>query len=80
MVLSYVIGQRYYPVNYPLRSMGLYTLLAAVLYGGIMLSNSNLPPVAAMSVNTMLIIFYVAIVVKRDLPLKSLPFVGRFIK
>ena len=80
MVLSYVIGQHYYPVNYPLRSMGLYTLLAAVLYGGIMLSNSNLPPVAAMSVNTMLIIFYVAIVVKRDLPLKSLPFVGRFIK
>lgn len=32
MLLSYFIGQRYYPIRYPLPVMGLYTLLAAALW------------------------------------------------
>ena len=32
MLLSYFIGQRYYPIRYPLAVMGLYTLLAAALW------------------------------------------------
>src|SRR3712207_7276222 len=31
MVASYVFGQKYYPVNYPLKDIALYVVLAAVL-------------------------------------------------
>lgn len=33
MTVSYFLGRKYYPIQYPLGRMGLYTLLAAVLYG-----------------------------------------------
>lgn len=32
MVLSYFLGRRYYPIDYPLRSIGVYVLVAAALY------------------------------------------------
>lgn len=32
MVASYLIGQHYYPIKYPLKEIGAYTLLAAILY------------------------------------------------
>lgn len=32
MLLSYIIGRRHYPIDYPLGLLGLYTLLAAVLW------------------------------------------------
>lgn len=32
MLLSYFVGQRYYPINYPLKSIGSYVLLAAFFY------------------------------------------------
>ena len=32
MVASYIIGQHYYPIKYPLKEIGAYTLLAAILY------------------------------------------------
>lgn len=32
MVVSYFVGRKYYPIDYDLRRMGAYTLLAAVLY------------------------------------------------
>lgn len=38
MVASYFIGQHYYPVKYPLKEIGLYTLLAVVLYAAGMYS------------------------------------------
>ena len=33
MVISYFVGRHYYPIPYDLHRIGLYTLLAAVLYG-----------------------------------------------
>lgn len=32
MVASYFIGQHYYPIKYPLKEIGAYTLLAVILY------------------------------------------------
>ncbi|MBO5720581.1 MAG: oligosaccharide flippase family protein [Bacteroidales bacterium] len=32
MIASYLIGQHYYPIAYPLKEIGLYTMLAAALY------------------------------------------------
>jgi O-antigen/teichoic acid export membrane protein len=79
MLLSYFIGQRYYKIDYPLRDMALYLAVAAVLYVGIVLTGS-LPLWASLPVNTLLIAAFVALIVRRDLPLASLPYVGRYFK
>lgn len=77
MVISYFAGQKYYPINYPLKSMGFYVLLSAVLFALMMLANAHLPLWAALLANTLLLVVYVAFIVKRDLPLSSLPVVGK---
>ena len=80
MVLSYFIGQKNYPIAYPMKEMGLYTLLAAILFVGISLSNKHLGFWPALLVNTMLVCVFLAYVVKKDLPLSELPVVGKYFK
>ncbi len=77
MVLSYFFGQKYYPIAYPLKSIFTYTLLAIVLFVGMTASNHYLPMLPALLVNTLLLIADVAFIVKRDLPLSSLPVIGK---
>ena len=79
MVLSYFIGQRYYKINYPLGDMALYTAVAAVLFLA-MSATKSLPLWAELAANTALIGLFVALLVRRDFPLKSLPVVGRFFR
>ena len=78
MVVSYVAGQKYYPIAYPLKSIAFYFALAAVLFALMTQANSHLPLWAALLVNSLLLVLFVAVVVKRDLPLKSLPVVGKY--
>ena len=80
MVLSYFIGQRYYPIAYPIKEMALYVVLALVIYGGISLSNDQLPMWGAIVVNTVLILLFTAYLVKKDFPLSSLPIIGKKFK
>ena len=77
MIISYFAGQKYYPIQYPLKSMGFYVLLSAVLFALMTLANAHLPLWAALLANTLLLVVYVAFIVKRDLPLSSLPIVGK---
>ena len=77
MVLSYFFGQKYYPIAYPLKSIFIYTLLAVVLFVGMSASNRYLPMLPALLVNTLLLIADVAFIVKKDLPLSSLPVIGK---
>ncbi|MBP5763720.1 MAG: lipopolysaccharide biosynthesis protein [Bacteroidales bacterium] len=78
MVASYIFGQKYYPINYPLKRILAYALLTVILFVGINESNQRLPMIPAMIVNTLLIGVFVAYVVKKDFPLSSLPVVGKF--
>ena len=80
MIVSYFFGQKYYPINYPLKEIALYTVVAAVLFGCITLANANLPTAAAIALNTVLIAAFVAMIVKRDFPLSHLPVIGRHFK
>ena len=80
MVLSYFIGQRYYPIAYPIKEMALYVVLALVIYGGISLSNDQLPMWGAIVVNTVLILLFTVYLVKKDFPLSSLPIIGKKFK
>lgn len=80
MLLSYFIGQKKYPINYPVREIMVYVLLAAVLTVGMTLANVYLPTIASLAVNTLLIAVFAAYLVKRDFPLKNLPVVGRWFR
>ena len=80
MVLSYFIGQHYYPIAYPIKQMSVYLILAILLFGGIQMANSMLAPWAAILVNTLLIGAFVAFLVKKDFPLSSLPVIGKKFK
>lgn len=77
MALSYVVGQKKYPINYPVKSILLYVLLGAILFVAMTFSNRCLGTAMALSVNTLLIAVYVVYLVKRDFPLSSLPVVGK---
>lgn len=77
MVLSYVVGQKKYPINYPVKSILLYVLLGTILFVAMTFANRCLGTAMALSVNTLLIAVYVVYLVKRDFPLSSLPVVGK---
>jgi len=79
MLLSYFIGQRYYKIDYPLRDISLYVVLACVLYGLMELS-AAWPMAGQLAFNTLLIVVFAAVVVKRDLPVERIPVVGRFFR
>ena len=80
MLTSYFVGQRHYPINYPVRQIMAYVALAAVLYFGMDYANSHLPTWAALCVNTALLCVFAAYLVKCDFPLGSLPVVGKYFK
>ena len=80
MLLSYVIGQRYYPIAYPIRQMSAYVLLTIVLFLAMQYANSTLPLWAALIANTLLIAVFAAYLVKKDFPLSSLPIIGKKFK
>ena len=80
MVLSYAIGQKKNPIRYPLRDIFFYVAISLILFAGMNVSNGNLPAWAALSVNTLLILAFLAIVIKKDFPLKHLPVIGKYFK
>ena len=80
MLVSYFVGQRYYPINYPIASIMSYVALAVVLFAAISWSNAKLPMPATLALNTLFIIVFAAVIVRRDFPLASLPVVGRYFR
>ncbi len=77
MLLSYFIGQRYYRIDYPLKDISLYVVVAFILFG-FMRAAADWPVVASLAFNTLLVLGFVALIVKRDLPLRSLPVIGKY--
>ena len=80
MLLSYIVGQKKYPINYPVRQIMVYVALAAVLTAGMTLANRALPMAGSLAVNTLLIAVFVVYLVRHDFPLSSLPVVGKYFK
>ena len=81
MVLSYVVGQRYYPIDYPLGAMAKYSLLTAVLYGAMTLGQNALPQTwMHLLLNTACVAIFLAYVVRTDMPLSGLPVVGKYFR
>lgn len=72
MLLSYFIGQKYYPIKYPLKEIGTYVLITVVLLAGMILSNRYFPVWATLSMNTLLLMVFVVYLAKHDFPLSNL--------
>ena len=68
MVASYFVGQKYYPIDYPIKDIALYVVLAWVCFRLMELS-ADWSMIGQLAFNTMLIIIFVAVILKRDLPL-----------
>lgn len=80
MTLSYIVGQRKYPIAYPIGRCLSYVALAVVLCVGMLLANKHLSMWLAVAVNTLLIAVFAVYLVKRDFPLRSLPVIGKHFK
>ena len=78
MVLSYIVGQRKNPIPYPMKDIAVYVLAAALLFAAMQIVPAAWPAPAVMAVNTLLIAVFAAIIIRRDLPLHSLPVVGKW--
>ena len=78
MLLSYFVGQRYYPIRYPLVSIFVYVLIAGLFFavmtaGAHWIENMWL----RLLLNTGCILLFVAHIVYHDLPWHRLPFLKK---
>ena len=80
MVLSYVIGQFKNPINYPMKEIACYVFLTAILFAAMEFIPDTTPSWAQITINTVLILIFVAYIIKKDLPLRSLPVVGKYFR
>ena len=80
MVLSYVVGQKKNPIPYPMKDMATYVIATAVLFAAMKAVPDSWPMILALVVNTTLIILFLALIVKKDVPLSSLPVIGKKFK
>ena len=79
MTLSYFVGQKRNAIKYDMKDIFKYVVLFGVLYGisiALPIENSLLK----MACNTVLLFVFVAYFIKKDLPLKSLPVIGKFFR
>ena len=79
MLLSYFVGQKKYPIQYDLKSIGKYVAMAGVLY----VISEYLPIEnvwVLLVIRTCLLLVFVGYIVKNDFPLKSLPVVGKYFR
>ena len=77
MLLSYFVGQKYYPIKYPIKEILTYVVLAFLLFAAMTASNKYLGTWPAIGINTLLGLVFVVYLVKKDFPLSGLPVIGR---
>jgi O-antigen/teichoic acid export membrane protein len=78
MTLSYIVGQRLHPIRYPMQSISYYVLVALVSWLSMDYFADRLPQWASLVYNTLVIIFFVVIIVRQDFPLRGLPVIGKY--
>lgn len=79
MFISYFMGQKKYPIPYDLRTIGLYFGLAMLLYmAAVLLPVEN--RWLRWLYHAFLICIYLGVLIKRDLPLKEIPFLNKILK
>ena len=67
MLLSYFVGQRLYPIPYPIRAMAGYTVLTAACYYAITCIPADAPLWLHLGISTAIILAFAGIVYKREI-------------
>ncbi len=80
MITSYIVGQKYYPINYPLQSILYYVLLTVISYISMDYVHDHYDMWLSLGFNTLVIMFFVSIVIHNDFPLSQMPIIGKFFK
>lgn len=81
MILSYFVGQKYYPINYPLKSIGVYVAITLLFFVVMHLAEVYVPNMALrLAINTVCIVLFVAHTIHYDFPLYNLPVVGKYFR
>jgi len=80
MVLSYVVGQKKNPIPYPMRSIATYVLMTVILTTMMNWSSEQFGfgMIGQLAWNTLCILFFVSYILHHDLPLSSLPLIGKY--
>ena len=77
MLISYFVGQKYMPIKYDMKSIGLYTGVTIVLYViSLFINTPHL--ILNVALKSVLMIAFLVLLVKRDFPLKSIPYINKF--
>lgn len=77
MLLSYFVGQRKYPIRYPMASIGVYVVITAAFTAVMLLLPQGWPLAVRLGINTIFVLLFVAHVLYHDLPVGSLPLIGK---
>lgn len=81
MILSYFVGQKYYPINYPLKSIGVYVAITLLFFVVMHLAEVYVPNMALrLAINTVCLVLFVAHTIHYDFPLYNLPVVGKYFR
>lgn len=79
MMVSYFVGQKYYPVDYQLKRIAMYVVLAALLWAAAMfITIDNF--FVRMAYRTILLAIFCVVVIMKDLPLSKLPIIQKLTK
>lgn len=80
MTLSYIIGQKKYPIAYPLGSMAIYVAITVLFYAVMTYANNHFSTGWALLCNTIVLLLFVAHIIRWDFPLHSFPLIGKYFK
>jgi len=79
MIVSYFFGQKHLPINYDLKTIGLYSGLTILLFVlGLFIET----PYTALNIGlkSVLMFAYLYVLIKRDFPLRNIPVINKFVK
>jgi O-antigen/teichoic acid export membrane protein len=79
MVVSYYYGQKHMPIKYDLKTIGLYTVVTIILYCISMFIETPFK-IVNVGLKSILMLIYIVLMVKRDFPLRTIPFINKFFK
>lgn len=79
MLVSYYYGQKYMPIKYDLKTIGLYTLVTIFLYG-ISFFIDTPYKLVNVALKSILMLAFLVLLVKRDFPMKLIPIVNKIIR
>jgi O-antigen/teichoic acid export membrane protein len=79
MLVSYYFGQKHLPINYDLKTIGLYSLVTLVLFVAGLFINTPYG-ILNIALKSVLMFAYLYVLIKRDFPLKNIPILNKLIK